>query len=104
MRLWVDDERTAPDGWVWAKTSDEAMNVILRWRDSEFGRYREDAEVEAVSLDHDLGGDDTTRSIVLWMCEHDWWPERVYVHTANPVGRHWLEGMIERYGPGVTRW
>ncbi|MEV5713971.1 cyclic-phosphate processing receiver domain-containing protein [Amycolatopsis mediterranei] len=46
-------------------------------------------------------GDDTTRPVVLWLCEHDRRPAEVRVHTANPVGREWLTGMARRYGPGV---
>jgi hypothetical protein len=57
------------------------------------------SDITEMSLDHDLGGDDTTRPIVLWMCENESWPTTVHVHTANPVGREWLEGMIERYKP-----
>lgn len=90
MKLWVDDLRPAPNGWHWAKTSGEAIVVLAA------------CPVDAVSLDHDLGEDDTTRAVVLWLCEHDAWPPTVHVHTANPVGRDWLVGMTERYGPGVT--
>lgn len=90
-RLWVDDLRAPPAGWVWARSSSEAIGML---KVSAF---------DAVSLDHDLGGDDTSRRIVLWFCEHDLWPEHVYIHTANPVGREWLEGMAVRYGPGVIR-
>lgn len=89
--LWVDDIREPPTGWAWAKTSSQALTMI-----EEYGPY------DTISFDHDLGGDDTTRPIVLWMSEHDRWPFRVRVHTANPVGREWLTGMIGRYGPGVT--
>lgn len=88
-QLWVDDLRTAPIGWVWAKSSAEAIGML---KVSSF---------DSISLDHDLGGDDTSRAVVLWMCEHDLWPPIVHVHTANPVGREWLTGMAERYGPGV---
>ncbi|WP_346424259.1 hypothetical protein [Mycobacteroides sp. H001] len=42
--------------------------------------------------------------MVHWLAERDSWPERVYIHTANPIGRQWLEGMAQRYGPGVSRW
>jgi hypothetical protein len=52
-------------------------------------------ECETISLDHDLGGEDTTRPVVLWMCENIC-PKDIRVHTANPVGRDWLEGMINR--------
>lgn len=58
---------------------------------------------DEISFDHDLGGDDTTRPVALWLAEHDAWPPVVRVHTANPVGRDWLEGIITRYGPGVTK-
>jgi hypothetical protein len=89
-KLWVDDLRPAPDGWLWAKTSAEAIDVLGG------------GTIDAVSFDHDLGGEDTTRPVVLWLCEHDTWPLKVHVHTANPVGREWLVGMCTRYGPGIT--
>jgi len=53
-----------------------------------------------ISLDHDMGGDSTTRELVLWCIENDKIPRGLThftVHSANPVGREWLEGMIERY-------
>jgi Cyclic-phosphate processing Receiver domain len=93
IRLWVDDLRPAPDGWTLATGSAEAIHLLS-------------TEVVAeLSLDHDLGGDDTTRPIVLWMCQHEIWPARVYVHSANPVGVEWLVGMIDRYHParGTSR-
>jgi hypothetical protein len=89
MRLWVDDERGAPDGWARVQSSEAAIAVIGA------------GGVTDLSLDHDLGGPLTTRDLVLWMAENDVWPARIYVHTANPVGRRWLVGMIDRYGPGV---
>ena len=90
MKIWVDDIRTPPDDtWVWAKNSFHAKMFLI-------GAKSKDG-VEIMSLDHDLGGDDTTRPVVLWCCENNFWPGKVVVHTANPVGREWLEGMIERY-------
>lgn len=88
MKIWVDDLRPAPEGWVWAKTSKHAIGLLACG-----------CPVEALSLDHDLGGDDTSRAIVLWMCETGNWPVEVRVHSANSVGCEWLEGMIERYHP-----
>ncbi|UPW10393.1 hypothetical protein M1C59_05990 [Gordonia terrae] len=89
MKLWVDDLRIPPEGWEWAKTSAEAIDLL----DARV------EEVDVMSLDHDLGGDDTTRAVVLWMCEHEQWPREVRVHSANPVGVEWLTGMIDRYQP-----
>jgi hypothetical protein len=96
MKLWVDDLRPAPDtSWTWAETSADAIAILSLRR---FSRR----PVEAMSLDHDLGEDDTTRGVVLWMCENEFWPEKIFVHTQNPVGRDWLEGMIKRYKPEET--
>ena len=94
MKIWVDDRRPPPDrSWDWVKTSADALTILNNLKYS----YKEWIEFSTWSLDHDLGGDDTTRPIVLWFCENDIWPNEVRVHTANPVGREWLEGMIERY-------
>lgn len=91
MMLWVDDLRPAPEGWTWAKTSYDALLILA---------YNVPDEI---SFDHDLGGDDTSRLVVMWLAEHDRWPKVCRVHTANPPGRDWLVGMINRYGPGITQ-
>lgn len=90
MKLWVDDLRPAPDGWTWAKNSKDAMKLIASRR------------IDEISLDHDLGGEDTTRGIVNYMAANHIWPSKIYVHTANPVGRDYLIGVVTRYGPGVS--
>ncbi len=91
MKIWVDDIRTPPDDtWCWIKTSQKAIAVLM-------ARQILGLEIEVMSLDHDLGGDDTTRPIVLWCCERNFWPVEFRVHSANPVGVEWLTGMIERY-------
>jgi hypothetical protein len=98
VKLWVDDLRPPPDEtWTWAVDSFDALqNLAFSASDGEEG-------VAEISLDHDLGGADTTRPVVLWMAEHNRWPSIVRVHSMNVVGVEWLEGMINRYGPGVTR-
>ena len=92
MKLWVDDLREPPEGWYWAKTSAHAIEMLILGR----------SDITVMSLDHDLGGDDTTRPVVMWMCENEQWPKVIQIHTANPVGREWLEGMISRYKPKVN--
>lgn len=89
VKLWVDDLRTPPGpDWEWAVSSDAAISVLKSW------------DVVEMSLDHDLGEDDTTRPVVLWLCEHvDRWPRRVRVHSMNPIGREWISGMVYRYNP-----
>jgi len=90
--LWLDDdeeERPAPEGYLWAKTVAEAQEIMLH---QEIGR---------ISLDHDLGDPEAEgRHLVLWMCEHDIWPtEGVDIHSGNVVGVQNMSALIERYGP-----
>lgn len=90
-RLWIDDERQPPNVmWDWRTTSDGAIKML------------QDSHVRMVSFDHDLGGDDTTRPVVLWMCVQDVWPKYIFVHTMNPIGADWLTGMCKRYAPDST--
>jgi len=95
MRLWVDDLRPAPSedaAWVHMVSSEAAIAQLDWWR--SYG-----VPVEEVSLDHDLGGDDTSMPVVDWMREHDCWPDEVTVHTANPVGRENLLRALNADAP-----
>lgn len=97
MKLWIDDLREPPeDDWVWAETSKQAISVLMVWNQwlAHHGNL-----VTEISFDHDLGADDTTRPIVLWMCENGIWPKRINVHSANSVGAEWLLGTVDRYAP-----
>lgn len=91
MKLWVDDMRQPPnEDWRWVTTSDDAINAL------------KDNCCSAISLDHDLGGPDTTRAVVTWIVTEGHWPKDIYVHTANPVGAEWLMGTCTRYCPPTT--
>jgi hypothetical protein len=88
VKLYVDDLRGPPDAtWTVARTSAEALELLAG------------GEVSELSLDHDLGGSDTTRPVVLHLAEFGGWPDRVFVRPANPVGREWLTVMVDRYEP-----
>lgn len=85
MNLWVDDSQTPPDGWAWAQTSAGAIDALC------FGM------VERLSLDHDLGGDDTAHVVIRWMHENRMWPREIHVHSTDPVYIECLTRMINRY-------
>ena len=93
VNLWLDDMRPAPEGWVWCKSVNAAIELM-----------QSDVEVEYASLDHDLGiwvseGGDGPR-FVDWMAEFEAWPTKgVAVHSANPVGRSTMLATINRYAP-----
>lgn len=96
MKVWIDDVRIPPKGYgIWVKNSRQALSLL------KFAQFK-GWEFEEVSFDHDLGGDDTSRPVVLWLCESGYWPNTAHVHSANPVGIEWLRGMIQRYAPEGT--
>src|SRR4051812_31246694 len=80
MKLWVDDERPAPIGWLRAQTYWEAT-TFLRWS------WEDKIEIEEISLDHDLAcGEYDGYALVKWMVLNDCVPPVVRIHSMNPVG------------------
>ena len=77
MRVYLDDERVTPDGWIRVYWPEEAI-ALLEW-----------GQVEEISLDHDLGDDEhgTGYDVVLWIEEavalRGFKPPRMFVHSAN---------------------
>lgn len=83
MKLWVDDLRPAPEDYQWAKSVNEARELLL-------AAEKQGLSIELIDLDHDAGdyagqGGDYIRLL-------DWLEEtgRSYplrIHSFNPVGR-----------------
>lgn len=98
-RLWVDDVRKMEDyyqtreGYPWTSctSSAQALKVLQDWQANGIKC------IDYMSLDHDLGGEDTTRRIILWMIDHNFKVRRLGVHTSNPVGAEWLLETAKRY-------
>lgn len=86
MRLWVDDVRPAPPGWVHARSVEEAQSLLAT------------GEVEEASLDHDLGFEQADgAALVRWMARTGHWPrQRPAVHSMSPQGRRAMLAVIER--------
>lgn len=92
-KIWIDDVRPAPDGWLWAKTSWVAIAMIE-------GAIVANPDVSLeLSFDHDLSGDDTTmpvaRLIEAGAYAGTLAPIRWSIHSANPVGRMNLQAALE---------
>lgn len=90
MKLWLDDERPAPKGWLPIRWPQD-MTVVL-----------ETNNVEEISLDHDLGDDDTGTGydVLLWIEEQvftnpSFVLPKVNIHTANPAARIRMEAALE---------
>lgn len=98
INLWIDDYRRPPgDDWVWAKTLEEAMDIV-----------RGAVPIDVISFDHDLGAKDLinmrwidTQPVAKWF-EAEAEAGRLlkmpvwFIHSANPEGRRQLWAIMER--------
>jgi len=88
MKVYLDDERATPAGWIRVYWPEEAIELLRT------------GNVIEISLDHDLGNDDrgTGYDVVLWIEEqvivHGFHPPRMSVHSANPSARMKMESGI----------
>lgn len=93
MKIYLDDTRNVPDGFVLAKSVNQAKRLIYQ---AEINNI----PIELLDLDHDLGefaydGGDAIR-LLDWLVEREtYYP--VKIHTANPVGRANMQRLINRY-------
>lgn len=94
MKVYLDDERIAPEGWVQCRWPDEVIELIQA------------GGVTHVSLDHDLGDDErgTGYDVVLWLEEavatRRFRPPELKVHSANTSARIKMEAGIR----SIERW
>lgn len=81
MRVYLDDERSTPDGWYRVYWAHEAIELL------------KSGLVTEISLDHDLGDDElgTGYDVVLWVEEAvataGFVPPVMHVHSANSSAR-----------------
>ena len=94
MRVYLDDQRIAPEGWHHVRWPEEAIQLL------------ESGGVTHLSLDHDLGDDErgTGYDVILWLEEavatRGFRPPKIIVHSANSSAREKMEAgirSIERF-------
>lgn len=88
IKLYVDDLRDCPEGFVVARSFQEALYF--------FSHY----EIELLSLDHDLGEDEKGNilpsgyDLVKHIGEYGLKADTIYIHTDNPVGRENMHSSL----------
>lgn len=85
IKVYLDDLRPCPEGWIPAKNVNEAIIIIH----NHYGTFD-------VSLDHDLGdGNKDGTHLIKWFVDQRRYPENALIHSANPVGRKNLTFDLE---------
>lgn len=92
MKVYLDDERVAPEGWTQCRTPSKAIALL------------QTGQVDELSLDHDLGllgadREETGYDVLLWVEQQvvstGFVPPVMHVHSANPVARRRMLQAIE---------
>lgn len=90
MKIWLDDIRPAPEGYIWCKSVNSAKKVIESAR----------GVISLLDIDHDLGdyaydGGDGIK-LLDWLVETQrFYP--IHIHTMNPVGKENMIRLIRSY-------
>lgn len=93
MKVYLDDARPTPPGWVRTYTAPQTIALI------------ETGEVEELSLDHDLGGDNdpeigTGYDVCCYLEERAYRglpvPPVIHVHSANLAGRLRMKAALRK--------
>ena len=94
IKIWVDDVRPAPHGYVWYQAVDETIAAIKTY-------LRYDVNIELIDLDHDSGefyqyGGDYIK--ILDYLEKYMLDIPIRIHSMNSVGVQNMRAIIERNG------
>ena len=91
MKVFLDDERTTPDGWYRTYAPHQMIEML------------KSGMVTHISLDHDLGevyGDVTGYDVILWIEEQvvcdDFKPPHILIHTSNPSARLKMQAGVQQ--------
>ena len=97
MKLWIDDCRPAPEGWIWIKSVNVAVEIICANWDM----------IEVISLDYDAGdfakygGDYIEILKLIENIEHVTtlrFTCPIQLHSQNPVGIQNMRAIIQYNG------
>ena len=106
MKFWIDDIRTAPEGYQWCKSVNEAKEIIEfcenpnKWPSyTQSNREYSPIEIELIDIDHDAG--DYTKDGGDYIRLLDWFERTgrnypIRIHSMNPVGRENMRAIIRK--------
>lgn len=99
MKLWIDDIRQAPDGYVWIRSVDKATEFIEIY-ENHYRRTKDPLmKITLIDIDHDAGdfGPPDYIAILDWL-EETGRSYPIRIHSMNVVGVENMRRIIQRNG------
>ena len=95
LKIWVDDVRPAPEGYVWLKSVNEVKKYLAD------PHILHNYEIKLIDLDHDAGdyakdGGDYIK--ILDYLEMVGYNGDLRIHSMNPVGVQNMRNIIQKNG------
>lgn len=101
MKLWIDDLRPAPAGYIWVKTVNDAKWYIESAEDVEEIFPTGTPVIKLIDIDHDAGDFASNGGDYIKLL--DWLEETgrnypIRLHSMNPVGVQNMRTIINKNG------
>ena len=101
MKLWIDDLRPAPAGYIWVKTVNDAKWYIESAEDVEEIFPTGTPVIKLIDIDHDAGDFASNGGDYIKLL--DWLEETgrnypIRLHSMNPVGLQNMRTIINKNG------
>lgn len=108
MKLWIDDVRPAPEGYIWRKSVNKAKSTIVKFENEnkyfaerEWGVRIPPIPLELISIDHDAGdyvsdGGDYI-NLLKWL-EGTGRNYPIRIHSTDAVAVENMRQIIQRNG------
>ena len=101
VKIWIDDVRPAPDGYIHAVSVNQAKKMIQNLEKLYAATRKSEYQIEVLDMDHDAGdfasqGGDYVRLLD--------WLERtnrnypIHIHSMNPNGIANMRAIIQHNG------
>ena len=100
MKLWIDDLRTPPNGFRWAKS----VNSAIRFLETHEALYRNGdipEPITLISIDHDAGDYACDGGDYIKFLDYLEFTNRnnpIHLHSMNPVGVQNMRAIIQHNG------
>lgn len=100
IKLWVDSQKNAPEGWIWVQTYKDAVYVLSLNKVSVCSVGK---DLDPVWKGDIIEGCHTGKvlygcrppmgyDVVCWMADNEVWPDIILVHAEDP---HWARATKE---------